>query len=109
MELSLTDKYFNEKRTILSALHNVFDPELYVNIVDLGLVYDINLDDPSKIVITMTLSTPHCPLEEAITNGIINVLKTVFPDRMTEISIEWEPAWNFSMMTEEGKNQLGVL
>lgn len=109
MDISLTDNHFNEKEKIIIALYNVVDPELFVNIIDLGLVYDISLDTPGKIIITITLSTPHCPLEEAIKNGIHNALRIDFPDRETEITIVWEPAWDFSMVTEEGKYQLGIM
>ena len=108
MDVLLTDKHYNEKGEIITALYNVVDPELFVNIIDLGLVYDINLDTPGKIIITMTLSTPHCPLEEAIKNGIHNALGADFPGKETEINIVWEPVWNFNMMTEEGKWQLGI-
>ncbi len=108
MEISLADKHFTQKQTIVTALYNVVDPELYVNIIDLGLVYNIDIDDSGKITITITLSTPHCPLEEAIKNGIHNALEQDFPGSPIEVIVVWEPAWNFSMMTEEGKAQLGM-
>lgn len=108
MEVALTDKHYKEKQAIVAALYNVVDPELYVNIIDLGLVYDIAIEDSGKITITMTLSTPHCPLEEAIKNGIYNALEQEFPGTPVEVKLVWEPVWNFTMMTEEGKQQLGI-
>ncbi len=90
----------------LKVLKQVMDPELFVNIIDLGLVYGIDFSEPGKITVTMTLSTPHCPLGEAIKNGVCNVLSAAFPNRVAEVTIVWEPAWSVEMLTEEGRRQL---
>lgn len=108
MKLDIHDPFFSEKMTVLNALHGVMDPELFINIIDLGLVYDISFQEEKKIIITMTLSTPHCPLGEAIRSGISNVLHPFFPERETETRIVWEPAWHPSMITEEGRRELGI-
>jgi metal-sulfur cluster biosynthetic enzyme len=108
LELSIQDPHFNEKMQVVEALHQVIDPELFVNIIDLGLVYDIAFPADNRLVITMTLSTPHCPLGEAIEAGIHHVLEPLFPDKMIEVNIVWEPPWDFSMMTAEGRRQLGI-
>lgn len=108
LALSIQDPYFNEKMRAIEALHQVIDPELFVNIIDLGLVFDLDFSQDGRLVITMTLSTPHCPLGEAIEAGIHHVLEPLFPDRNIEVNIVWEPPWNFSMMTAEGRRQLGI-
>lgn len=108
MELELTDPYYKEKSQALTALHGVIDPELYINIVDLGLVYDLDFSDKNEITITMTLTTPHCPLEEAISNGVDNAMKPIFPDHKLNLNIVWEPEWNMDMMSEEARDQLGL-
>lgn len=108
MDLQPDHPYFEQTQKALLALRKVIDPELFVNIIDLGLVYDINFSQPEKIAVNMTLSTPHCPLGEAITNGVENALQDEFPERKTEVTLVWEPAWSFDMMTEAGKKELGV-
>src|SRR5699024_2419281 len=107
MELQITDPHYREKSQALTALHGVIDPELYINIVDLGLVYDLDFSNPEEIILTMTLTTPHCPMEEAISNGVENVMTPLFPDRKLNLNIVWEPEWNMSMMSDEAREQLG--
>lgn len=108
MILQITDPYFAEKSKAITALQSVIDPELYINIIDLGLVYDLDFSQSEEILITMTLSTPHCPLQEAITNGVNNALSPLFPDHKINIDLVWEPVWDISMMTESARNELGL-
>ena len=89
----------------VTTLKKVIDPELFVNIIDLGLVYAINFSS-NLLEIKMTLSTPHCPLGEAITCRAQHALSDAFPDRKIQVIIVWEPAWNPDMMTEEGRKEL---
>lgn len=107
MEISVNEPFYNEKLQALSALYSVMDPELMVNIVDLGLVYALSFEEAGALLVTMTLSTPHCPLGEAITTGVKNSLAPVFPDRTIRVEIVWEPAWDPEMLTAEGRWQLG--
>jgi len=108
MIISLTEPYSNEKLKAQQALYNVIDPELFVNVVDLGLIYEITFGEDDTVSVTMTLSTPHCPMGEAITNGVRNALEMTFPGKQVEISLTFDPPWSFKMLTEEGKAQLGV-
>ncbi len=108
MIISLTEPYSNEKLKAQQALYNVIDPELFVNVVDLGLIYEITFGEDDTVSVTMTLSTPHCPMGEAITNGVRNALEMTFPGKKVEISLTFDPPWSFKMLTEEGKAQLGV-
>ncbi|MBN8790444.1 MAG: metal-sulfur cluster assembly factor [Terrimonas sp.] len=108
MIVSLSQPYANEKIKAQQALYNVIDPELFVNVIDLGLIYEIDFDGENSITVTMTLSTPHCPMGEAITNGVRNALEIAFPGRTININLTFEPRWNFEMLTEEGRAQLGV-
>ncbi|HEY1024742.1 MAG TPA: metal-sulfur cluster assembly factor [Sphingobacteriaceae bacterium] len=107
MNFDIKDPFFSEKVEAVKALSNVIDPELFVNIIDLGLVYDIDFSSAGLIKITMTLSTPHCPLREAIESGVKNVL-TIFPDRIVDINVVWAPVWTVDMITEQGKSELGI-
>ena len=103
MELSIHDPHYAEKAKTLQALYQVIDPELCVNIVDLGLVYDLDLDKDGVCMVIMTLSTPYCPLGEAITTGVKNVLSPILPDRVADVRLVWDPPWQPSMMTPEGR------
>jgi len=107
MTISLSDPYSAEKLKAQEVLYNVIDPELFVNVIDLGLIYDVAFNQ-DNIIVTMTLSTPHCPMGEAITNGVHNVLEKVFPGKEIVVELTFDPPWGFEMLTPEGRIQLGM-
>ncbi len=92
---------------IYEALHEVYDPELGVNIIDLGLIYNVDVNDEGHVTITMTLTTPGCPMHESISEGVGVVLADVPGITSGEIRLVWEPRWDPSRMTEEGRHLLG--
>lgn len=92
---------------ILEVLHQVIDPEINCNIVDLGLVYSVANTDGS-VKVTMTLTTPGCPMHESISDGVRNAVSSLEGVKDVVVDIVWEPAWNPSMMTEAGKEITGV-
>lgn len=92
---------------IYEALHNVYDPELGVNIVDLGLVYGVDINADGFVTLTMTLTTPGCPMHESIGEGVGAALSTVEGITGGQIKIVWEPRWDPSMMTDAGRAELG--
>lgn len=97
-------------RSLISeALHEVYDPELGVNVVDLGLVYEIEITHEGFVTVTMTLTTPGCPMHEALAEGVGAALGDIPGLTGGEIRLIWEPAWSPERMTEEGKRQLGFL
>jgi len=109
ISFEITDENFAFKMEILNALSTVLDPELQVNIIDLGLVYDIAvLKSEQSIQISMTLSSPHCPMGGAIVNSVENCISHYFPLYKPQVNVVWEPAWSFEQITEEGKKQLGM-
>lgn len=89
-------------------LKKVIDPEIFENIVDLGLVYDVQVAPEDRVKVMMTLTTPHCPMGPEI---IENVEKTVLDAgaKEVDVNIVWEPMWTPDMMTDELKRQLGIL
>lgn len=89
----------------VSVLKTVIDPELLVNIFDLGLVYDI-LIFTELIQVKMTLSTPNCPMGRAIISKADQLMAAEFTDRETIITLVWEPAWKPDMITEQGRREL---
>lgn len=106
MDISLSDPQFAEKGRALNALYKVIDPELFVNVVDLGLIYNVEFKDDQQIFVTMTLSTPHCPMGEAITNGVTNALEMEFPGYEVDIHVTFTPPWTFEMMSDVGRAEL---
>jgi metal-sulfur cluster biosynthetic enzyme len=92
---------------ILEALRQVFDPELGCNIVDLGLVYDIAIAD-TTVRVTMTLTTPGCPMHESISWGVKNAMLSLEGVQEAEVNVVWDPPWHPSMMTEVGRSVTGT-
>jgi metal-sulfur cluster biosynthetic enzyme len=91
----------------LIALQNVYDPEIGLNVVDLGLIYQLDFDEElKKIFCTMTLTTQYCPMGENITDGVKTSLKETFRGYEIELNLTFNPAWNYEMISEEGKEFL---
>jgi len=95
-----------EPEDIRQLLREVYDPELGVNIVDLGLVYEIRNDD-GDVYVRMTLTTPGCPLHDSITSAVERLLKGQPGIRSVKVDIVWNPPWSPDKMSEEAKRQLG--
>lgn len=94
----------------LAGLQNVMDPELGLNIVDLGLVYQIDFDEAeNKIFCTMTLTTQFCPMGESITNAARKRLKFSFPEYEPVIELTFDPPWNHEMISETGQEFLNEM
>ncbi len=97
-----------EKDQIEALLKRVIDPELAVNIVDLGLVYGIRLDEQAeRIALDMTLTSAGCPLGDVIIEEAYHLLQSHFPDFGVDINLVWEPAWSLDRLTAEGRAALG--
>ena len=96
----------NEKQ-ILDSLKTVIDPEIGMNIVDLGLVYQVELR-PEEVYIQITMTSPACPLHRTIINNMDRVLRKGFP-QLGPMAIElvWDPPWSTNMMSEFAKKELG--
>lgn len=95
------------KVEVMEKLKNVMDPELHINIVDLGLIYDVAVSN-KEIRIVMTLTTPGCPLAPVIDKLIKRALGELKVDKVS-VELVWEPAWSVRRMSEEGKLQLGMI
>lgn len=90
------------------ALKAVIDPEIYQNIVDLGLVYGVEITPQNGAVITMTFTTPHCPLGPQILADVEKVLRAKGATSV-DVNLVWEPAWTPYAMTEDLQRQLGII
>lgn len=92
---------------IYGILKTVIDPELGINIIDLGLVYKIEYTEDRGIQIELTLSSKGCPMGDVILNNVEAVIKEKFADVRLDIQLVWEPAWTTDRVTVEGKRALG--
>lgn len=103
------NKFLEKEEQIVRMLRTVFDPEIPVNIYDLGLIYSIDLQDDGHLVIEMTLTAPNCPAVDFIVEDVIMKTESVEGVKKVEVNIVFEPAWDKDMMSEEAKLELGFL
>lgn len=96
------------KKDILEALEKVIDPELGIDIVNLGLVYAVDLKEDGTCVVQMTLTTMGCPLTNVIADMVERELKTIEEITQVEVEFIWEPAWSMDRMTSYAKMALGL-
>ena len=96
------------KELIIESLREVYDPEIPINVYDLGLIYEINVLKSSKIHILMTLTSPTCPTADYIKEMISDAVSAVDGVSSVEIELTFEPLWNPDMVTDEAKEELGL-
>ncbi len=94
---------------VIAALKDIFDPEIPVNIYDLGLIYGVEVDDNSGVVVTMTLTTPHCPVAESMPGEVELRVSSVPGVRDAEVLLVWDPPWDPAKMSDEARLELGML
>jgi metal-sulfur cluster biosynthetic enzyme len=92
---------------VRACLREVVDPELGVNVVDLGLIYGVRVEK-ERILVEMTLTTPACPLAAALPAQVERLLRDKFPDHGVKVGLVWEPHWTPEMMSEDVRRQLGA-
>jgi len=97
------------KDRVIEALKSVYDPEIPVDIYELGLIYDIQISEDGDAVITMTLTTPHCPVAESLPNEVELRVLSVPGIRDAEVKVVWDPPWDPSQMSDEARLELGML
>ena len=96
------------KNKVIEEIKKIFDPEIPVNIYELGLIYKIEVDGNNKVLLDMTLTSPNCPVAESLPIQVKeNIMKV---DGVSEVDLKlvWEPPWNKSMMTEAAKLELNL-
>ena len=94
---------------IVEALKEIYDPEIPVNIYDLGLIYAVEASDNGEAVVTMTLTTPHCPVAESMPGEVELRVGAVPGVGHAEVNLVWDPPWSPDKMTDEAKLELGML
>jgi FeS assembly SUF system protein len=96
------------KEKVILEIKKIYDPEIPVNIYELGLIYNINIDEKNKVNIDMTLTSPNCPVAESLPNEVkVNVLKV---DGVSEVDLKlvWDPPWDKDKMSEAAKLELNL-
>ena len=93
---------------IIAAIRTVYDPEISVNIYDLGLIYNININHDTEVVVKMTLTAPACPVAEILPAQVANVIKLVEGVSDARVNLVWEPAWNKDCISDAAKLSLGL-
>ncbi|MFN8323098.1 MAG: SUF system Fe-S cluster assembly protein [Chitinophagales bacterium] len=97
------------KNAIIDVLKTVFDPEIPVNIYDLGLIYEINVFPDYNVEVVMTLTSPNCPVAGTLPGDVEQKVRSVSGVNEVTIELVFEPAWNQEMMSEEAKLELGFM
>ncbi len=103
------NEFLQTEENIVRMLRTVFDPEIPVNIYDLGLIYKIDLSEDGNLTIDMTLTAPNCPAVDFIVEDVKMKTAGVEGVKNVEVNIVFEPAWDKEMMSEEAKLELGFL
>ena len=94
---------------VIEALREIFDPEIPVNIYDLGLIYGVEVSQSNHVAVTMTLTTPHCPVAESMPAEVELRVGAVPGVGSAEVNLVWDPAWDPAKMSDEAKLELGML
>lgn len=96
------------KEDVINVLQSVYDPEIPVNIHDLGLIYDLDIADDGAVVITMTLTAPACPVAGEMPFQVANAVATVKGVGEVQVTLTWDPPWTQDRMTEDALLALGL-
>ena len=94
---------------VIEALRTIFDPEIPVNIYELGLIYDVKVEPSGAVEIHMTLTSPHCPVAQSLPADVQAKVKEVPGVTEAKVDVVWEPPWDPAKMSEAAKLQLGML
>ena len=97
------------KERVIDALCQIYDPEIPVNIYDLGLIYDVEVEDNSNVTVTMTLTTPHCPVAETMPGEVETRVLYVEGVQDATVNLVWDPPWDPSRMSEAAQLELGFI
>lgn len=93
---------------VIAALHGVFDPEIPVNIYELGLIYELKIDPTGAVSIRMTLTSPACPVAGALPGDVQARVQAIPGVTSAKVELVWEPPWDMSRMSDEARLQLGL-
>ena len=96
------------KEKVIKEIKKIYDPEIPVNIFDLGLIYKIEIDDKSKVLIEMTLTSPNCPVAESLPNSVKDNILKINGIKDVNLKLVWDPPWTKDKMSEAAKLELNL-
>ena len=96
------------KEKIITEVKKIYDPEIPVNIYELGLIYDIIIEKDNDVKINMTLTSPNCPVAESLPKEVKDSIMTIKEVKNVDLNLVWDPPWNKDMMTEAAKLELNL-
>ena len=105
----MNNEFLQTEEKIVTMLKTVYDPEIPVNIYDLGLIYKVDIDEERNVRIDMTLTAPNCPAADFILEDVRQKIESIDGVKSVEVNLVFEPEWDRDMMTEEAKLELGLL
>jgi FeS assembly SUF system protein len=105
----MSSEFLNLESEIVKVLKTVFDPEIPVNIYDLGLIYEIDVQDEGKVKIVMTLTSPNCPVAESLPEEVYDKVVSIEGVKDVELHLTFDPPWTKEMLSEEAMLELGLL
>jgi FeS assembly SUF system protein len=97
------------EQNIVKVLKNIYDPEIPVNIYDLGLIYEIIVSDDAEVEVTMTLTAPNCPVADELIESVNEGIRDIPGVKDLSINLTFEPPWDMNYLSEEAKLELGML
>ena len=97
------------KQKVIAAISEIFDPEIPVNIYELGLIYDVHVAEDAKVDLVMTLTSPHCPVAEILPGQVKSRVELVEGVNEVDLELTWEPPWSPELMSEAAKLELGFM
>lgn len=108
-EVPVGDGKQDLKTSVIDALSQIYDPEIPVNIYELGLIYDVKVADNGDVDVIMTLTTPHCPVAESMPGEVETRVRDVAGVNDVKVELVWDPPWDMTMMSEAARLELGFL
>lgn len=102
-------EYLSLESAIVQVLKGIYDPEIPVNIYDLGLIYEIQVDDENTVEVTMTLTAPNCPVADSLIQEVEQQIKHIEGVKSAQVHLVFDPPWDKEMMSDEAKLELGLL
>lgn len=107
--MSDIDETVDLKDKVVEALRTCYDPEIPVNIFELGLIYDINVDESNNVQVNMTLTSPACPVAGTLPGDVEDKLRSIPQTKEVKVSLVWEPQWSPDLMSDVARYELGMM
>lgn len=103
------NEFLAKEEEIVNVLKTIFDPEIPVNIYDLGLIYEVNVGDEGKVKVVMTLTSPNCPVAESMPEEVFDKVSAIEGVKHVDLSLTFDPPWTKDMLSDEALLELGLL